>query len=153
MKSKILFSIILTISFLSCNTASFNTTSFFKDKITINDLLTVKENIDKSKNPAEVLLLKNDLSQKILILENVKVKDIINSTNVDYDFCVLADIQSDKGSIECFIYTKNIKRISQLKKDQSVISVKGEFKRYFSMLDNYYTKIEITNSTITIKTE
>jgi len=148
MKSKILFSIILTISFLSCNTSS-----FLKEQITINDLMTAKENIDKSQNPAEVLLLKNDLADKLLILQDVKVKDIIESTNVDYDFCILADIQSEKGPIECFIYTKNIRRISQLKKGESIISVKGEFKRYFSMLDNYYTKIEITNSAITIKTE
>jgi len=145
MNSKILFSIILTLSFSSCNTAT-----FLKDQISVNELLTAKGIIDNSQNPAEVLLLKNDLSEKILVLENVKVKDITNSTNVDYDFCVLADIQSEKGPIECFIYTKNINRISKLKKGQSIISVKGEFKRYFSVLDNYYTKIEITNSTITI---
>lgn len=148
MKSKILFLIIITFSFLSCST-----TSFFRDQISIKDLLVVKENIDNSKNPAEVLLLKNSLSEKVLILDDIKVKDIINSTNVDYDFCVLADFQSEKGPIECYIYTKNIRRISQLKKGVSIISVEGEFKRYFSMLDNYYTKIEITNSTITIKTE
>jgi len=148
MKLKILFSVILTFSILSCSTVT-----FLKDQITINDLLVTKENIDKSTNPAESLLLKNSLSEKILVLEDITVKDIISSTNVDYDFCVLADIKSDKGPIECYIYTKNIKRISNLKKGQSVISVKGEFKRYFSMLDNYYTKIEITNSNITIKTE
>lgn len=148
MKLKILFSVILTFSILSCSTVT-----FLKDQITINDLLVTKENIDKSTNPAEALLLKNSLSEKILVLEDITVKDIISSTNVDYDFCVLADIKSDKGPIECYIYTKNIKRISNLKKGQSVISVKGEFKRYFSMLDNYYTKIEITNSNITIKTE
>lgn len=148
MKSKIICMVVLTISLLSCSSVS-----IFREKITIKDLLTTKENIDKSQNPAEILLLKNSLSEKILLLKDVKVKDIINSTNVDYDFCVLADIQSDKGNIECYIYSKNIRRISQLKKGLSVIDVKGEFKRYFSTLDNYYTKIEITNSNITIKKE
>lgn len=148
MKLKLVFFIIVSASILSCS--SFQ---FFKEKITINDLLTAKESIDKSKNLAEVVLLKNNLSEKILILENIIVKDIIPSTNVDYDFCVLADIKTEKGLIECYIYTKNIRRISKLKKGESVITVNGEFKRYFSMLDNYYTKIEITNSTITIKTE
>ncbi len=147
MKSNIIFSIILATSLLSCSSSFY----FFKDQITISDLVTAKENIDKSTNPAEILLLKNNLSEKVLMLENVLVKDIINSTNVDYDFCVQAEIQSEKGPIECYIYTKNIRRISQLKKGKSVISVKGEFKRYFSMLDNFYTKIEITNSSITIK--
>ncbi len=148
MKSKILLSIILPISFLSCSTAL-----VFKDTMTINDLLAEKETIDQSQNPAEVLLLKKDLSEKILILEDLKVKDIINSTNVDYDFCVLADIQTEKGPIECYIYSIDVNRISKLKRGQSTISVKGIFKRYFSMLDNYYTKIEITNSRITIKNE
>lgn len=148
MKSKIFLPVMLIISLLSCNSFT-----ILREQITVSDLLITKEKIDKSTNPAEALLLKNSLSEKILLLENLTVKDIIISTNVDYDFCVLADLQSDKGPIECYIYTKNIKRMSQLQKGKSVITVKGEFKRYFSMLDNYYTKIEVTNSNITIKTE
>jgi len=148
MKLKILFLVIPVLFQVSCNT-----TSFFRERITVKDLIIAKDRIDESKNPAEVLLLKNNLSEKILFLHDLKVKDIINSTNVDYDFCVLADISSEKGPIECYIYSKNIRRISQLKKGESIISVKGDFKRYFSMLDNYYTKIEITNSDISIKKE
>lgn len=148
MKSISLFSILLTFFILSCNTSS-----FLKKEMTMDDLLAAKENIDNLQNPAEILLLKNSLSEKILILKDITVKDIVNSTNVDYDFCVLADIQTEKGPIECYIYTRNIRRISQLKKAHSIITVRGEFRRYFSMLDNYYTKIEITNATITIKNE
>ena len=145
MKLKVFLPFFLIFYLISCST-----TSLFRDKITIDQVLIAKENIDKSKNPAEVLLLKNDLSEKIVILEDVHVKDIVPSTNVDYDFCILADLQSAKGPIECYIYTKNIRRISQLVNGVSTISVKGEFKRFFSMLDNYYTKIEITNSDVTI---
>jgi len=148
MKSQIFFTIMLVASLFSCNSIT-----ILRDHITINELLTAKEKIDNSSNPAEALLLKNSLSEKILVLNDITVKDIVISTNVDYDFCVLANFQSDKGLIECYIYTKNIKRMSQLQKGKSVISVKGEFKRYFSTLDNYYTKLEITNSDITIKTE
>jgi len=145
MKFKIFFPLFLIFYLISCNT-----TSILKEKITINQVLAAKEKIDASQNPAEVLLLKNDLSRKIVILEDVHVKDIIVSANVDYDFCILADLQSDKGLIECHIYTKNIKRISQLVKGVSIISVKGEFKRFFTMLDQYYTKIEITTADVTI---
>lgn len=127
------------------------TANFLKDEISIKDLITAKELIDHSENPAEVLLLKNNLAEKIFVLDDILVKDIVNSTNVDYDFCIIAEVPSEKGMIECYIYTKNIRRISQLKKGHSIISVKGEFKRYFSMLDSYYTKIEITNSDIKIK--
>ena len=145
MKFKIFFPLFLIFYLISCNT-----TSILKEKITINQVLAAKEKIDASQNPAEVLLLKNDLSRKIVILEDVHVKDIIVSANVDYDFCILVDLQSDKGLIECHIYTKNIKRISQLVKGVSIISVKGEFKRFFTMLDQYYTKIEITTADVTI---
>ncbi len=145
MKYRVYFLIFITSTFFSCS--SFNV---FKETILIKDVVAEKERIDKSKNPAEILLLKNNLSEKILYIEKIKVKDIIISTNVDYDFCVLADISTDKGPIECYIYTSNIRRISKLKKGESVISVEGEFNRYFSVLDNYYTKVEITNSKITI---
>lgn len=138
--------LIIVLSCFSCNS-----TAILKEQLSMKELLTAKEQIDNSKNPAEVLLLKNNLAEKMLIIPDVTVKDIIISTNVDYDFCVLADIQTEKGLIECYIYSKNIRKISQLKKGESVITAKGEFKRYFSMLDNYYTKIEVTKSDITIK--
>lgn len=140
--------IIIVFTFSSCSSFP-----IFSEKITIQEVIAEKERIDRSKNPAEVLLLKNNLAEKVLILEKIIVKDIIVSTNVDYDFCVLADISTEKGPIECYIYTTNIRRISKLKKGESIISVKGEFKRYFSVLDNYYTKVEITKSDITIEKE
>ena len=146
MKFKIFLPIFLMFYLISCSS-----TSLFREKVTIDQVLAVKETIDASQNPAEVLLLKNDLSTKIVVLENVHVKDIIISANVDYDFCILADMQSSKGPIECHIYTKNIKRISQLVKGVSIISVRGEFRRFFTMLDNYYTKIEIITADVTIK--
>jgi len=142
---RMIYFVIITLTFFSC------TASFLKDEITINELIIEKEKIDHTENPAEVLLLKNSLSEKILYLDEILVKDSVNSTNVDYDFCVIAEVPTEKGIIECSIYTKNIKRISQLKKGKSIISVKGEFKRYYSMLDNFYTKVEITNSNIIIK--
>jgi len=143
---KNLIIILLLLPALSCSTAF-----FLKDKVAIDELLVQKEKIDSTDNPAESFLLKNSLTQKILVIENLKVKDIITSTNVDYDFCVLSDIQTEKGLVEIYIYTKNVRRISQLKRGESVIDVKGAFSRFFSMLDNYYTKIEITNSIIEIK--
>lgn len=134
---------ILFISAVSCSTSF-----IMKDKITLTELLSTKENIDRAENPAESLLLKNDLAEKIIVLENLKVKDIIPSTHVDYDFCILSDLPTEKGTIECYIYTKNVRRISKLKKGESVIDVKGEFERFFSTLDNYYTKIEIVKCVI-----
>jgi len=144
---KLFIFLLFLIPVISCST-----TFILKDKVSIEKVLVQKEKIDSTENLAESFLLKNSLSEKILVIENLKVKDIISSTNVDYDFCVISEFQTDKGPIEIYIYTKNIRRISQLKKGESVINVKGAFSRFFSMLDNYYTKIEITNSIIDIKT-
>ncbi|HOP63014.1 MAG TPA: hypothetical protein PK906_06560 [Spirochaetota bacterium] len=142
----ILIIFLFLISAVSCST-----TFLFKEKVTIDELLKSKEQIDTTVNPAKSFLLRNSLSEKILIMQDIKVKDIVPSTNVDYNFCVISDVQTDRGIIELYIYTKNVRRISMLKKGESIINVKGEFSRFFSMLDSYYTKIEIINSIIEIK--
>lgn len=126
------------------------TTAIFKEKIDINQLLQAKNKIDSTENAARQLLLKNDLTNKIIVLTSIKVKDIIPSTNVDYDFCVTADIESPDGKIELYIYTKNIRALSRLNKGESYIDVEGEFSRFFTMLDDYYVKIDITNSRIRV---
>ena len=111
---------------------------------------TEKEKIDKADNPALKFLIKNDLSEKNIVLKNVLVKDITESNNIDYEFCVITDIVSQKGSIEFYIYTKNINIISRLVKGKTRINAEGNFYRFFSILDKYYTKVEVTNSSINI---
>lgn len=139
--------LVLLITFLtSCSMA------FLRDEMKINDLIQYKEKIDHTENPAEIYIIKADLASKIISLEGLIVKDIIESTNVDYQFCVVSELQTEKGKIECYIFTKNIRRISYLEKGKTIIDVQGEFNRFFSTLDNYYTKVEIINSRITIVT-
>lgn len=141
------FPLLLLLALLtSCSMA------FLRDEMKINDLIQYKEKIDNTENPAEVYIIKADLASKEISLEGLLVKDIIESTNVDYQFCVVSELQTEKGKIECYIFTKNIRRISYLEKGKTIIDVRGEFKRFFSTLDNYYTKIEIINSSITIVT-
>lgn len=137
--------IILLLALQACAT-----TTFFKDKIDLNQLLQSKENIDATDNVAKQLMLKDDLTNKIIVLNKITVKDVIVSSNIDYDFCALSDIKTDQGDIEIYIYTKNVRALSRLKKGESVIDVKGELSRFFSMLDNYYLKIEIINSRIKV---
>lgn len=137
--------IILLLALQACAT-----TTIFKDKITLDQLLESKRNIDATNNVAKQLLLKEELTNKVIILNGLKVKDVVTSSNIDYDFCALSDIKTEKGNIELYIYTKNIRALSRLEKGESFIDVKGELSRFFSTLDNYYLKIEIINSKITI---
>lgn len=142
---------IFIVSLFIISAVSCSTTYLFRDTISINELLAAKDKIDRTENPAESFLLKNSLAENVIAIDNLKVMSIVQSTNVDYDFCIISDMQTDKGPVQFYIYTKNIRRISQLKKGESIIDVKGEFSRFFSMLDNYYIKIEIVNAAITIK--
>lgn len=126
------------------------TTTMFRDKIDLNQLLKARDNIESTDNIAKQLLLKNELSNKIVVLNKIKVKDIIPSSNVDYDFCILSDVKSDQGDIEISIYSKNIRALSRMKKGETYIDAEGEFGRFYSTLDDYYLKIEILNSRVRI---
>ena len=124
--------------------------SYLKDTMKIDEVVQGKKRYDKSKNLAEKYLIKKELSEKYVEIDNVLVKNIIDSNNVDYRFCIIADEKTPEGDVECYIYTSEIKIISKLVKGKSRISVKGDFGRFFSLLDDYYTKIEIYKSSIVI---
>jgi len=147
-KILILFLSILSASLVSCVSFNYN---LFPDDIYIDELLSKKELIDQEQNPALQQLMKNDLGEKRINLINILVKDIIKSTNVDYDFCILADLETKKGPIECYIFSKDIYKISKLKKKKSRINTRGSLGRFFTMLDKYYTKIELNNAKIAIR--
>lgn len=124
-----------------------------KSTITLSQALEKKEVIDKTENPARKYLLKNELGENRIELENILVKDIIRSNNIDYDFCVLVDVETPRGPVECYIYTKNIRTLSRLKKGESRIDAIGDFGRFFTMLDDYYTKIEILKARVSLHDE
>ena len=123
---------------------------FFVQEIGSDEIIAEKEAIDKLDNPAMQYRKLSELSNKKVFLNDVLVKDIIESQHVDYTFCVIAELTVRDKKVECHIYSASIKTISKLNKQQSIIDVSGTFRRFFSTLDDYYTKIEITNATIRI---
>jgi len=124
--------------------------NFFSDIVQIRDVIQEKEKIDKADNPALKYIMKQELSEKLIEINNALVKDVIESTNIDYDYCVVVEVQTPQGGVECYIFSKNIKIISRLVKNKTRIDVKGEFGRFFTMLDQYYTKIEIVKARVNI---
>jgi hypothetical protein len=122
----------------------------FKETLMIDQVIAEKEKIETSKNPAKRYLLQKQLSDKSIVIENVIVKSVAVSTNIDYDFCVVADIDVADKKIECYIYSKNVKIISQLMEGKTKVNVKGEFGKFFSVLDDYYTRVEIIKASINI---
>jgi hypothetical protein len=66
---------------------------------------------------------------------------------------VLVSVPYEKGMIDCYIYSRELKTVSRLVKGKSKIDVVGDFGRFFTLLDDAYTKIEIINADITILKE
>lgn len=121
-----------------------------KKKIKVEDAVTAKIQIENTTNPAKKYLILNDLKDKRVILDDVVVKKITESTNIDYDFCILVDVVVENKNIECYIYTKNVYKISKLKEGESRINVIGDFSRFFTMLDEYYAKLEVVEAKVTV---
>jgi hypothetical protein len=146
MNLKIFFHIMLLL-FLAC--------SFFKDTITIKTLIGEKEKIDKSDNPAFKYIKTKKLTEKRVSLKDVLVKDIRESEEIYYKYCVIAEADSDKGKLKIYIYSKDVGKISKLTVGQSRIGVIGDFlgfhKEYeFFKKDDesYYSKIDLVDADI-----
>jgi hypothetical protein len=157
MKKAILCLMILSVFSLSCGYRGY--LRWFRPKVTIMEVIKFKEEIDRSENPARKHLILKDLREDLVSIRNAVVKDVVPSNNIDYEFCVILDIPYEKGNVECHIYSKNvyekedIKSVARLKKGRSVIDVVGEFNRFFTLLDEAFTKIEIINASIALRGE
>lgn len=131
----------------------------FMERISVQDAVDRKVKMDKSENPAFVLIETKKLMDKRIEINNIKVKDIIASSSIDYNFCVVVRVPTNRGPVDCHIYAndlyqqEDVKTISRLVKGKTAIDVDGRFRRFFSLLDDTYTKIEITNAKIDIRDE
>ena len=129
--------------FISC--------SYFRSTTTIRDVVNTKTQMDTIDNPAQKFVIKKELMDKTIVINDVIVKNIIESTNIDYEFCVIIDVPVEDRKVECYVYSNNNYTIAKLEKGKTKIDITGDFSRFFTMLDDYYTKIEIVNAKITIK--
>ena len=122
--------------------------TIFKETVKLPYLIEKKQEMDATENPAKRRLIRDDLNNKIIEINNLIVKNVTISTVIDYDYCVIADSEIDGKLVEFYIYSNDIRTLARLKKGESVIDVRGEFGKFFTMLDDYYTKIEILNASI-----
>ncbi|HPI88766.1 MAG TPA: hypothetical protein PK859_05620 [Spirochaetota bacterium] len=124
--------------------------SLFKTKIKLEDAIAEKVKVESTSNPAKKYLILNNLKKKRIVLNDVVVKQVTSSTNIDYDYCIITEVMAGDKKIECYVYTKNVYKISKLQEGVTRINVVGDFKRFFSMLDEFYTKLEIVEAKITL---
>lgn len=141
--------IILLLSVVS-NTACFYRAyeKIIKGTINIDEAVETKLQIDQTKNPAMVELIEKDIENKLIKLDNVIVKEVKQSTNIEYKYSVLVEVMHKQGKINCFIYSKDLGDISELKEGVSRINVLGNFGRFYKLLDDSFVNIDILNSDI-----
>ena len=155
MKRSIVFLLLMSVVSLSCGYRGY--LRLFRLKVPVAEVINIKEHVDATDNPARRHLMLTELREKLVRIDRAVVKDITPSGNIDYEFCVVVDIPSEKGKVECYIYAKNVyekedvKTIAAMKKGETVIDVMGEFNRFFSLLDDFYTRIELVNASIAIR--
>lgn len=151
MKKRVIGAIMLLLFLTGCG--------LFRETIKVDRAIEYKHQMDQSDNPAQSQLIKNELSKKRIRLENVLVKDVVSSTNIDYNFSVVVEATYNGKSIECYVYGKDwynredVGTIAKLKPGKTRIDVVGDFGKFFTLLDDSYTKIEILNADISIKKE
>jgi hypothetical protein len=125
--------------------------TLFQQEIGIREVITERQNIDATDNPARRMLMNRQLQDKKIVLKDILVKEIVDSTNIDFDFCVIADIAIEGKEVECFIYSKNTRVVADLVSGKTRIDVDGTFNRFLTVLDDYHAKIEIINARIVIR--
>ncbi len=154
---KAVLALSLVVFFSSCGSVTYFK-NILKSKYNIQEIINKKEEMDKKDNPAYSFNEMQILRKSRVYINKIKIKDIISSTNVDYRFCVLVSVPTTKGDIDCYVYSgtddifpeEDIKTISRLQKGVSIINIEGDFSKFFTLLDESFTKIEIINASIDI---
>ena len=121
-----------------------------RSTLTVDNAVAEKIRIDNTSNPAQKYLLSKDIADKIIYVDDALVKDIIPSTDIDYQFCVIAQVQHPKGLVEFYIYSKDNSTIAKLEKGKTVISAVGDFRRFFNLLGDAFMMIDVVDSDLSI---
>lgn len=156
MKKFTIIVLITSVFTVSCGSIAY-IRNILKARISTQEAVDMKGKMDQSQNPAYRHEILKELQKKRIRLEDVVVKDVIDSGNIDYTFCVIVSVPTDKGQVECYIYAgdifpkEDISTIAKLEKGKTRINVDGDFSRFFTLLDETYTKIEIVNAIISIR--
>jgi hypothetical protein len=154
MKKAVLLMIVFSlVSASGCTTIKKNFQRLYKKTMTIEDAIVEKERLDAADNPARKFEIETELAGRMIRVNNVKVRDVLISTDIDYSFVVVAEYQSPKGLIDLYVYSKNTSTIAAIEKSKTKISVFGDFRRFFKLIDNTWVKIDIGDADIVIEKE
>jgi len=126
---------------------------FWIPTYSFDEVIAIKAQIDMAENPAQGFLLLKQLERKRVKVNNAIVKQIGNSINIDYAFCVIATVEHSSGPIDCYIYTRNWRNdedytsVARLKPGDTIYVI-GRFSRFLKFPGNKYA-VELIESNIT----
>ena len=133
-----------------CSLDTYFVIQMFKSKITVAEAMKIKDDIDMAVNPAKKSEILTALKKKMIKIDNLKVKRVINSSNIDYEFCVVVEAEYEKGQVECYIYSKEVSTIADIEAGVTSVDCVGDFSKFFTSVEDSFLKIEMTNSNISI---
>ena len=133
-----------------CTLDTYFVIQMFKSKITVAEAMKIKDDIDMAVNPAKKSEILTALKKKMIKIDNLKVKRVINSSNIDYEFCVVVEAEYEKGQVECYIYSKEVSTIADIEAGVTSVDCVGDFSKFFTSVEDAFLKIEMTNSNISI---
>ena len=133
-----------------CSLDTYFVIQMFKSKISVAEAMKIKDDIDMAVNPAKKSEILTALKKKMIKIDNLKVKRVINSSNIDYEFCVVVEAEYEKGQVECYIYSKEVSTIADIEAGVTSVDCVGDFSKFFTSVEDAFLKIEMTNSNISI---
>ena len=133
-----------------CSLDTYFVIQMFKSKITVAEAMKIKDDIDMAVNPAKKSEILTALKKKMIKIDNLKVKRVINSSNIDYECCVVVEAEYEKGQVECYIYSKEVSTIADIEAGVTSVDCVGDFSKFFTSVEDSFLKIEMTNSNISI---
>ena len=145
----VFFGLVVSVSMMSgCGFKQYE--AILRATTTVDKAVAEKLRIDGANNPAQKYILSREIADKIIYVDNTVVKDIIPSTDIDYQFCVVAQLQHPKGMIEFYIYSKDNDTIAKLEKGKTKLSAIGDFRRFFNLLGDAFVMIDVVDADLTI---
>lgn len=126
-------------------------TRLIQREVSVNEAMTAKDEMDLSTNPARRAMIQKDLQKKLIRVRGVTVKRVIPSINLDYDYCMVVEATYDKGSIECYVYPMDFSDLAELTPGVSVVDFVGDFGKFFNIVEDSFTKIEVLNANISVR--
>lgn len=147
-KGLILLLAICMLSATACGYRSY--AKLIKKPLSVDDALIMRNNIEQNSNPVARDVETSDMQRQFIEVKNVMVHDIIRSTNVEYEYCLITSVTTKDGDLECYVYTNDTWKLAKLIPGKSRLNIIGDYGRFFNTIESNKPRLEILHAEIKI---